>query len=272
MLSAEGTGRNIEKAIENALLELRAKREDVDIKILEEGGLFKKAKVLVTISDDSKDKYKNKTEKFYNSEDEKLDVKAMFADLKKEEKKENLYIEEKTEKKASIKKEEKRGSRANSTRVSGKDFIKGLLKLLKIEANVFVEEKADEVAISVEGGNAGDLIGYRGECLNAIQYVASIVENEANESKKRLILDIEHYRVRREESLKALAHRMEGKVVKTNKSMKLEPMSPNERRIIHTELQQSERVTTISKGAEPNRFIIILPQKDNKSAENVVEE
>src|SRR5690554_908482 len=110
MLSAEGTGRSIEKAIENALLELKAKREDVDIKILEEGGIFKKAKVLVTISEDSEEKYK-KTEKERKDKveeiEEKLDVKAMFADFKKEESKKEEKINKEVRKAVAIKKDKK---------------------------------------------------------------------------------------------------------------------------------------------------------------------
>ena len=78
-------------------------------------------------------------------------------------------------------------------------------------------------------------------------------------------MDIENYRGRREETLKALAHRMENKVSKTKRPMKLEPMTANERRIIHTELQKSETVTTTSKGTEPARYIVILPKREETS-------
>lgn len=273
MLSVEGIGRNVEKAIESALLELKAPREDVDIKIIEEGGLFKKAKVLVTISEDCREKYEKKekaTQKIEDDEEEKLDVKAMFADLKKEEPKtqpeKKIEKTEKVEEINEIKEQKKLTKRTD--KLNGKDFIKGLLKELKIEANVFVEETENAITISVEGGNAGDLIGYRGECLNSIQYIASIIENNASQSRKKLILDIEKYRARREESLKGLALRMESKVLKTNKSIKLEPMCANERRIIHTTLQESGKVTTISKGLEPNRFIVVLPKREKSYEDN----
>lgn len=272
MLSVEGIGKNVEKAIENALLELKAPREDVDIKIIEEGGLFKKAKVLVTISEDCKEKYEKKEKIIQNivdDEEEKLDIKAMFADLKKEEPK--IQPEKKDEKAEKIKEADEKEQRnliKRTDRLNGKEFIKGLLKELKIEANVFVQESEDAISVSIEGGNSGDLIGYRGECLNAIQYIASIIENGASQSRKKLVLDIEKYRERREESLKGLAHRMESKVLKTNKSIKLEPMCANERRIIHTTLQESDKVTTISKGIEPNRFIIVLPKRDKNFEES----
>lgn len=262
MKSIEATGKNIEKAIENALFELRAKREDVDIKILDEGGLFKKAKVLVSISEDCMDKYEKKPV-VVEEDDEVLDVKSMFKDIetltKKEEKQEAKI--EKKEEKAEAKEIKKAEKEAKKEKVTGVDFVKGLLEVLKIDHTMYTEENEDSVIVKIEGGNSGDLIGYRGECLNAIQYVASVIHNENSEKRKKFILDIENYKSRREETLIALAHRMESRVAKTNKSIKLEPMSANERRIIHTALQSSEKVETTSNGTEPNRYVVILPKK-----------
>ena len=268
MKSCEGIGKSIEKAIDNALEQLNAKREDVDIKILEEGGLFKKAKVLVTISEDCEEEYEKRAKEIEEVEDEILDVKSFFKDvetlIKNEEK--DVKKEEKQEQKEEKKqlKEEKKANKKEN-KLSGVDFIKGLLDVISPNYNLFFEEDEEKIFVKVEGGNTGDLIGYRGECLNAIQYVASVVKNEFSGKRKRFILDIENYRGKREETLKSLAHRMETRVEKSKKALKLEPMSANERRIIHTELQKSESVTTTSKGTEPNRYVVILP-KD--SAEN----
>lgn len=266
MKSCEGIGKSIEKAIENALEQLNAKREDVDIKILEEGGIFKKAKVLVTISEDCEETYEKRREEIEETE-EVFDVKAMFKDVEtlssKEEKK--AEKEQEKEEKKQAKKEKKESKKEN--KVSGVDFLKGLLDVISPTYNLFCEEDEEKIFVKVEGGNTGDLIGYRGECLNAIQYVASVVENEFSGKRKRFILDIENYREKREETLKALAHRMESRVEKSGRSLKLEPMSANERRIIHTELQQSESVTTTSKGTEPNRYVIILPKEHQENEE-----
>ena len=274
MKSCEGIGKTIEKAIENALLQLKAPREDVDIKIIEEGGLFKKAKVLVTISDDCIERYENKKIKEDDVEEveEVLDIKAIFADVptldekseNKEEKKEQKEEEKllKKEKKEEIKRLKKSNK---EEKISGIEFIKGLLNLFKTDYQIFSEETEEQILVKVEGGNTGDLIGYRGECLNAIQYIASVVENESSDKKKKFILDIENYRGKREETLKSLAHRMENKVSKTKRPMKLEPMNANERRIIHTELQKSETVTTTSKGTEPGRYVVIFPKTQEKN-------
>ncbi|MDD4110641.1 MAG: KH domain-containing protein [Clostridia bacterium] len=276
MLSIEAMGKNVEKAIESALLELKAPREDVDIKILEEGGLFKKAKVVVTISEDCREKYEKKEKKIekITDEDEKLDIKSMFADLKEEKPKESnpeIKIEKEQKVEETKIKTDTKDLVKRTDRLNGIEFIKGLLKELSIEANVSIEENDETINISINGANSGDLIGYRGECLNAIQYIASIIEYDATQSRKRLVLDIENYRLRREESLKGLAHRIEEKVLKTNKSIKLEPMSANERRIIHTTLQEGDKVTTISKGIEPNRFIVILPKRTENTEETIQE-
>ncbi|MDY3659308.1 MAG: RNA-binding cell elongation regulator Jag/EloR [Eubacteriales bacterium] len=272
MKSCESTGKTIEKAIENALLELNASREDVDIKILEEGGLFKKAKVLVTISDDCSEKYNKKQVEVSDDDDLELDVKSMFKDIlsdeKQAEKEEKKIVKEieKEEKKAE--KEEIKKEKKLSQKISGTDFVKGLFEILANNFDVFKEEDEERILVKVEGGNSGDLIGYRGECLNAIQYIASVVENEFSGKRKRFVLDIENYRARREETLKALARRMESKVGKTGHAIKLEPMTANERRIIHTELQSSETVTTTSKGTEPNRYVVVLPKNSEIQEEN----
>lgn len=272
MKSFEGIGKTIEKAIENALFELKAKREDVDIKIIDEGGIFKKAKVLVSISQDCIEDYENKTTLKADDVEEKLAVKAIFADVetltKEEKKKEKETVKE--EKKQNKEEKKQEGEKKKLQKVSGAEFVKNLLEMVAKDFRVYSEEKDGCVFVKVEGGNSGDLIGYRGECLNAIQYIASVVENENSETKKKFILDIENYRAKREETLKALAHRMENRVAKTGRAIKLEPMAANERRIIHTELQTSQTVTTTSKGTEPSRYVVIVPNK--KAEENETEE
>ena len=247
----EATGKTIEKAIENALFELKAVREDVDIKIIEQGGLFKKARVLVSISDDAKDKYAKREE--VRKEIVKEEVAA-----EKEEKK--LEKEEIKEEKKAVKECKKEAKKAE--KLTAENFIEGFVKVSGCGDEIKAERRENEVVINIVGNKASDLIGYRGECLNALSYVASVIENENAEKKTRVILDIENYRAKREATLNALAERMAKKVLKTGKAVKLEPMSANDRRIIHTALQSVEGVTTESKGTEPNRYLVILPEND----------
>lgn len=266
----EATGKNIEKAIENALFELKAIRDDVDIKILEQGGLFKKARVLVSISEDAREKYikreqsKDIAEEIENVEEnieeiveEVIETVEEIQEVSKEEKKQQKE-EEKITKKAE-KEEIKRVKK--SEKLTAEKFLEGFVQLSGYGNDVTSVRNNEEVRIVIGGEKASDLIGYRGECMNALQYISSIIENENADKKTRVILDIEGYRERREETLKALAQRMAKKVIKTGKSAKLEPMCANDRRIIHTELSEVEGVSTISKGTEPNRYLIVIPEK-----------
>lgn len=258
MKTVEGIGKNIEQAIENALFELKAPREDVDIKILCEGGLFKKAKVLVSISEDVKEKYEQKEEKRKRilEEDDGIVINKSVKEEKKQEKEEVKEI--KKEEKAEEKEEKKEVKKRENPVVNPREFLEGLFKAYNKE--VEIEEIEDENAVTyhIKGEDVGDFIGYRGETLFSISYLTSIL---AGKSQKRVLVDIENYREKRTETLKALANRMAGKVAKTGRYVKLDPMDPAERRIIHLALQDNDKVTTLSKGTEPHRFIIIFPRE-----------
>lgn len=253
MLEIEETGKNIEQAIENALFALKAPREDVDIKILCEGGLFKKAKVLVKISDDAIDKYVKKEEKRKVIE-ETEDIKENV-EVSKEEKKE---IKEELKAEKEIEKQEKKERKEKI--VDSREFLENLFK--KAEKEVEFSESEDErnKYYSITGENLSEYIGYRGETLFAINYLTSIL---AGKTEKRVIVDIGSYRERRIETLKSLAEKTAHKVEKTGRYVKLEPMDPSERRIIHMALQDNSKVTTMSKGTEPHRYVMVFPVEYN---------
>ena len=261
MLSAEGIGKNIEKAIENALLELKAPREDVDIKILSEGGLFKKAKVLVTISDDAKDKYIKKEEKRKAAsevkEEKNEEKKEEFKEKKQDDKpKKEEAKKEKTVEKSEESQEEEKEEYVYKD-ISPMAFLKGFFEAAG--KDVVINESEDDkfVTYSVEGENLGELIGHRGECFFAISRLLGAV---CGKSEKKILLDIGGFREKRAESLTALAKRVANKVSKSGRYAKLDPMNPSDRRIIHTALQDDQRVTTLSKGSEPYRYVIIFPK------------
>lgn len=262
MLECEATGKNIEQAIENALFELKALREDVDIKILEQGGLFKKAKVLVRISDDAVEKY----QKVRALRDEAPAIKKTEAP--KEEPKEELLKPEEEPKaepeaekqeKIEAKKEYKPKANTNESEV-GKNFLVGLLEVLGNDAEVLMEENSNEIFYVVNGENASELVGYRGDGLNAIQYLISILNARNNRHSKKVRLDIDGFKERRKETLEALGHRIAKKVQRTGHPVKLEPMTAYERRIIHTVVQEYEGVSSHSEGEEPHRFLIVTPE------------
>ncbi len=271
MKAVEAVGRNIEQAIENALFELKAAREDVDIKIISEGGLFRKAKVVVSISEDAIEKYEKKEEnraKFLEEEDglvisktELKKEKEAEKEAKKEEK-EKIKEEKKAEKEAEKVreeegKEEKKTKRKNKI-VEPIEFLTGLFKTAGKEVEIEAIDNDDCVIYSIKGEDLGSYIGYRGETLFSISYLTSIL---AGKTSKRVLVDIENYREKRIESLRSLASRMASKVAKTGRYVKLEPMDPAERRIIHLALQDNDKVTTLSKGTEPHRYVMIFPRE-----------
>ncbi len=140
-------------------------------------------------------------------------------------------------------------------------FIGNILDKMDVDATVSVTEKEDCINVDISGENVGILIGRRGETLDAIQYITSLVVNKDNDDFKRIIVDVENYRQKREETLIALAYRMANKVEKYKKSITLEPMTPYERRIIHSALQERFTIETISIGEEPNRKVVIRIKK-----------
>lgn len=143
-----------------------------------------------------------------------------------------------------------------------RNFLANILKAMKIDAEINIEEDDDTLHINLNGKNMGILIGYRGETLDSIQYLVSLVVNKAHElPHKRVILDTENYRSKREETLKGVAVKTANRVIKTKKSFKLEPMNPYERRIIHSALQANALVITHSEGEEPFRRVVIELKK-----------
>ncbi len=141
-------------------------------------------------------------------------------------------------------------------------FIDGLLEKLGIEgkATVLAISEPDHLRIDIAGSDMGPVIGRRGDTLDAIQYLTSLVLNKFSEDHIRLTIDTENYRAKRAESLERLARKMAVKVSKYHKAMTLEPMNPYERRIIHAALQDFRGVTTYSTGTEPGRRVVISPE------------
>lgn len=139
-------------------------------------------------------------------------------------------------------------------------FIANILKCVGLTAEISITEKDDAININLYGNKMGLIIGYRGETLDSIQYLLSLVVNKSHDiPHKKVILDTENYRSKREETLKGVAIKSANRVIKTRKTLKLEPMNPYERRIIHFALQDNNLVNTYSEGEEPFRRIVIEP-------------
>lgn len=138
------------------------------------------------------------------------------------------------------------------------NFLTDVLKSMNMDAEVKLKDENNEMRIDLIGPNMGLLIGYRGETLDSLQYLVSLVVNKNHDEEyKRVILDTENYRAKREETLKRLASKIAYKVRVSGRLLKLEPMNPYERRIIHSTLQNDTYVYTFSEGEEPYRRVVV---------------
>lgn len=197
--------KSVEDAVEDALVELNASMEDVEIEVLEEPsrGFFgligaKEAKVKV----------------------------SLIRDLT----------------------------------IVAEEFLDYIISSMGIKSNIVAEEADDTLIIDIQDVNPRDkgiLIGKRGNTLDALQYLLSLNINKDQLDYVRVIIDVEGYRKKREETLIRLATRMADKALKSNRAIKLEPMNPYERRIIHSSLQDYDGITTFSEGSEPYRRVVI---------------
>ena len=140
-------------------------------------------------------------------------------------------------------------------------FLEQLTQEMGVDVTVKTFVNADSVYVDIEGKDTGTVIGKRGATLDAVQYLTSLVINKGENEYIRVIVDAEGYREKREATLKKLAVKLAEKAIKTGKSVRLEPMNPYERKVIHTVLQNVPSVTTKSEGEEPFRKVVILPAK-----------
>ncbi len=139
-------------------------------------------------------------------------------------------------------------------------FLEGLFELFPAEATPVLKGEEEKIEIFLEAENTHGIIGRRGEIIDAIQVLAGAVANTGRDDYKRVVVDCKNYREEREETLKRVANKLADKAIRMGKKVRLEPMNPYERRIIHSALVENSEVTTKSEGKEPNRFVIIIPK------------
>lgn len=139
------------------------------------------------------------------------------------------------------------------------EFVQKVLSFLDDTAKADLVEDGEKTVISLKTEDVNGIIGKKGEVIDAIQTLAGAKENIGRREYKKVVVDCENYRERREETLTKLAKKLEQKATEMRREVVLEPMNPYERRIIHTALANSETVTTKSDGAEPNRYVVIVP-------------
>ena len=186
---------------------------------------------------------------------ETLGIKEQDAEIKIiEDAVKGLFGKVKKEAVVSVKRKESKSDKSGTENAA--DFILKVFDIMNIDAKA---EITDENKITVFAAESSEVIGYRGEVLDAIQVLAGAVANIGNKEYKKIVVDCENYRGRREETLISLAHKLEQKATETRRKVLLEPMSPFERRIIHTALAESATVKTESDGKEPQRYVVIIP-------------
>lgn len=136
-------------------------------------------------------------------------------------------------------------------------FLQDVCKAMKLDVKVERSQGEDGITLNLTGPELGVLIGRRGQTLDSLQYLMNIVANRFSDTHVKLILDAEQFRERRRKTLEDLAKRLADRVIRTRKEVVLEPMPPQERKVIHSYLQTNTAVKTFSKGDEPNRRIVI---------------
>ena len=237
----EFTGKTAEEAIEAGLNELGLSREEADIRILEEGKkkLFGYVKARVEIAPKAAERASDEEKASGQTESKTPDKNAAETNLEVS----NIH----------------RDSLGRTDGERAVEFLEGLLELLKITACTELKREGEKIEIEVTAANTKAIIGRHGEMLDAIQTVAGAVANTGREEYKRVVVDCENYRENREATLQNLAYKLAGKAVRYAEKIKLEPMNPYERRIIHAALSGRQDVTTESEGKEPYRYIVIVP-------------
>ena len=140
------------------------------------------------------------------------------------------------------------------------EFLEGLFPLIGEEVHAELKGEDEKIVIELTATSAKNIIGRRGEVIDAVQTLAGAVANIGRKDYKRVVVDCENYREDREETLKRVANKLAAKAVRLGKRVRLEPMNPYERRIIHSALVDNPEVTTKSEGKEPARFVVIIPK------------
>ena len=285
---SEKWGVDVEEAVKLALMDLKCSRDEVEVTVLEQPskGFFgigsKLAKVRVEkkkteekeAADDIYDEAAiNAAKSVYESAAEQK-PKEKFKDKPhtKDNNKRNRKNKNRNEKKSGEHKRDLAESSLNIEVVDKSklqdveehealDFLKDITEKMGLNLGFSVKAGDDVVYIEMDGKDSGTIIGKRGQTLDSIQYLTSLVINKDRDKYIKVVIDAENYRAKRQKTLEQLANRLAAKVVKTKKYVRLEPMNPYERKIIHATLQQNPDVSTRSEGEEPYRRVVIELKK-----------
>ena len=268
------TGQTVEDALTQASVMLGVTSDHIEYEVIDKGnsgflGLFnsKPAKIKARVKSESSSEKLEKELIKKTTETTKAPVKkeenTKKAEPKKTEVKKAEPVEEKSEEKAS---DNKAATAMSNEEIESKikDFLNDMFKAMDMDVTVTVtfNEEDECVNVDLSGENMGVLIGKRGQTLDSIQYLTSLVLNKGKNKYVRIKVDTENYRTRRKETLENLAKNIAYKVKRSKRSVALEPMNPYERRIIHSALQSDKYVSTKSEGEEPFRHVVVFLDRE----------
>lgn len=291
----EKWGDDVESAIKLALIDLNLTIEDVDVEVLEQPsrGFFgigsKLARVRVSKKNDTTKKESEKDVVLENEGNSSNSPSSDECNKKKTtEEVINEFFDEDQKNKANEIKEEKpkkNNNKKSNLKIKASDkekyednyknleflpicenheagiFLDNVISKMGLDVKINVKADDSRVYVSIEGKDSGTIIGKRGQTLDAIQYLTSLVVNKGKEDYIKVVVDAENYRSRREEVLEKLAIKLANKVISKGRPVRLEPMNPYERKVIHATLQDDDRIVTRSEGQDPYRRVIIELKK-----------
>lgn len=258
---SEKWGTDVDTAVKLALDDLKLTIDEVDVTVLEQPsrGFFGIGSKLALVRVEKKKAPEKEVEETELKNDEHISKKSPKAQTqktvapKKEAKKETVKIEAEETKVSQV---------IDENLVPCEDhealrFLREVTKEMGLDLEISAKKGDESLYVDIQGKDSGTIIGKRGQTLDAIQYLTSLVVNKGQDEYTRVVVDAENYRAKREKTLEALAYRLANKVIKTKRSVKLEPMNPYERKVIHAALHDHPKVMTRSEGQDPYRRVVI---------------
>ena len=269
---SEKWGVDVEEAVKLALIDLKVSRDEVEVIVLEEPskGFFgigsklakvrvekKKPEIKEEVIDEVVKPEPQKTAAFKPQAKERRNDKKKSRDRKDRKVKEEKTVPETNINIEVVNKDELKDIEEHEAVT----FLKEITEKMGLSLNLKAKAGDGIVYVEMDGKDSGTVIGKRGQTLDAIQYLTSLVVNKDSEKYIKVVVDAENYRAKRQKTLEQLANRLAAKVIKTRKHVRLEPMNPYERKVIHATLQQNPHITTRSEGDEPYRRVVIELKK-----------
>ena len=243
MKTVTKTGKTVDEAVEAAIAELGCTKEEAQIEVISEGseggflGVGRKDAEVKVSFDDGVEESSSYTESSADSDDSDDDT---------------YYGDD----------ENFEGDAVSEAEDAAANFVAEVLSGIGIHGNMDSYREDDTIYISVTGSDCGAAIGRHGETLEAITYMTNLIANKHSEQRVHVHLDVGGYRKHREQILKNLADKAASRVKRSGRKVVMEPMTPSERRIVHSYLQGVNGVTTHSEGEEPSRCVVVTPEED----------